>query len=305
MLAVGVFAIWRGREPILRVLGAFVLVTAVAYVFTPLTAAGEQGSRSRSSGTSATWRRRSRWAWPSCPACPRCGRRPRRRAAVLAGADGGARVHGRLARPVEAGPRRRAPSRPAIAGGRRSPPWSRSCARGAAWARRPARACAWRCAAVALGVAVAAGYGEQGHYLTHRYEDTGQVQDLATALRWSRDVRDARIAVAGIRGVFTQYPFYGTDLSNRVQWLGVRGPARLLQPDPELPRSGGGRSMPAATRTWSRPSTPICRAPCATRPRVAGRSRTRMPTSCCARPGEGVRAPRAARSRRAAPARGR
>src|SRR4051794_26640996 len=43
MLAAGVFAIWRGREPILRVLGAFVLVTTVAYVFTPLTAAGDQG----------------------------------------------------------------------------------------------------------------------------------------------------------------------------------------------------------------------------------------------------------------------
>src|SRR5439155_17750663 len=43
MVAVGAFAIWRGREPILRVLGVFVIVTAVAYVFTPLTAAGEQG----------------------------------------------------------------------------------------------------------------------------------------------------------------------------------------------------------------------------------------------------------------------
>ena len=79
-------------------------------------------------------------------------------------------------------------------------------------------------AGVALAAGVAAGYGEQDHYLTHRYEDTGQAQDLANALRWSRDVRDARIAVAGIRAVFTQYPFYGTDLSNRVQWLGVRGP---------------------------------------------------------------------------------
>jgi hypothetical protein len=78
-------------------------------------------------------------------------------------------------------------------------------------------------AVAALGAAVAAGYAEQHHYLTHRYEDTGRVQDLAGALRWSRDVRDARIAVGGIRGVFTQYPFYGTDLSNRVQWLGLRG----------------------------------------------------------------------------------
>jgi hypothetical protein len=62
------------------------------------------------------------------------------------------------------------------------------------------------------------------HYLEHRYEDTGAGQDLASVLRWTRDIRDARIAVGGIRGVFTQYPFYGTDLSNDVQWLGKRGP---------------------------------------------------------------------------------
>src|SRR3954454_7194482 len=43
MLAVAVYAIWRGAEPVLRMLGVFVIVTAVAYVFTPLTAAGEQG----------------------------------------------------------------------------------------------------------------------------------------------------------------------------------------------------------------------------------------------------------------------
>ncbi len=91
-------------------------------------------------------------------------------------------------------------------------------------------------AGVALAAGVAAGYGEQDHYLTHRYEDTGQAQDLANALRWSRDVRDARIAVAGIRAVFTQYPFYGTDLSNRVQWLGVRGPHDSYQRIPNCPQ---------------------------------------------------------------------
>jgi hypothetical protein len=76
----------------------------------------------------------------------------------------------------------------------------------------------------AAALLVAAGYVGARHYLEHRYEDTGASQDLAAALRWSRDVRDARIAVAGIRGVFTQYPFYGTDLSSMVQWLGKRGP---------------------------------------------------------------------------------
>ncbi len=75
-----------------------------------------------------------------------------------------------------------------------------------------------------LALVAAAGYGEQRHYITHRYENSFGFQDLAGALRWARDVRDSRIAVAGIRGVFTQYPFYGTDLSNRVQWLGIRGP---------------------------------------------------------------------------------
>jgi len=85
----------------------------------------------------------------------------------------------------------------------------------------------WVRAAVGAGAAAViavGGYVGERHYLDHRYENTGQVQDLASALRWARDVRDARIAVGGIRGVFTQYPFYGTDLSNEVQWLGKRGP---------------------------------------------------------------------------------
>ena len=77
-------------------------------------------------------------------------------------------------------------------------------------------------AAAAVVATVGLGYGYQVHYLEHRYEDTGDQQDLNRALAWARDVRDARIAVAGIRGVFTQYAFYGTDLSNRVQWLGRR-----------------------------------------------------------------------------------
>ena len=40
MVAVSVFAIWRGREPILRALGGMVAVTAIAYLFTPLLAGG-------------------------------------------------------------------------------------------------------------------------------------------------------------------------------------------------------------------------------------------------------------------------
>jgi hypothetical protein len=39
----GIYALWRGTSPLMRVLGGVVLFTAVAYVFTPLTAAGEEG----------------------------------------------------------------------------------------------------------------------------------------------------------------------------------------------------------------------------------------------------------------------
>ena len=42
-VAGGAYALWRGREPILRALGAVALLTAIAYVFTPLTAGGEEG----------------------------------------------------------------------------------------------------------------------------------------------------------------------------------------------------------------------------------------------------------------------
>ena len=233
MLAVAVFAIWRGREPILRALGAFVIVTAIAYVFTPLTAAGEQGQP-----ISFVWN--VRYLAPAVavglailPCLPALRATPRRRAAVLGRAHRAARVHGRLAGAVGAGPHQ---------GRRGAPPcwWSRGAvaglvlrSRGALGPRRPQARRGWRWRRPSLGVAVAAGYAEQDHYLAHRYENTGQVQDLAEALRWSRDVRDARIAVAGIRGVFTQYPFYGTDLSNRVQWLGLRGPHDAYQRIPD------------------------------------------------------------------------
>jgi hypothetical protein len=86
-----------------------------------------------------------------------------------------------------------------------------------------------RWARIAVGIAAAAvivagGYAAERHYLEHRYENTGQVQDLASAFRWARDSRDAKIALGGIRAVFTQYPFYGSNLSNQVQWLGKQGP---------------------------------------------------------------------------------
>ena len=48
--------------------------------------------------------------------------------------------------------------------------------------------------------------------------------DLDSAYRWARDQRDARIGLVGTTAGFAGYGFYGTDLSNRVRYLGAPGP---------------------------------------------------------------------------------
>ena len=48
--------------------------------------------------------------------------------------------------------------------------------------------------------------------------------DLDPAYRWARDATDARIGLAGTTAGFLGYGFYGTDLSNDVQYLGAKGP---------------------------------------------------------------------------------
>ena len=69
-----------------------------------------------------------------------------------------------------------------------------------------------------LVVAIAVGYPVQRHYLEGRYEDpTFTAPGLNAAFAWARDVSGARIATTSTR----QYPLFGTDLSNHVQYLGI------------------------------------------------------------------------------------
>jgi hypothetical protein len=83
-------------------------------------------------------------------------------------------------------------------------------------------------AALALAV-VAIGYPVQRDYLHDRFLNANADaaipgMDLDTAYRWARGVSDSRIGLAGTTAGFLEYGFYGTDLSNRVLYLGVEGP---------------------------------------------------------------------------------
>jgi hypothetical protein len=73
--------------------------------------------------------------------------------------------------------------------------------------------------AVVLGVVV--GYPVQRHYLQDRYRDPSfTTPGLDAAFAWARGVSGARIATTSTR----QYPLFGTDLSNRVAYVGIKRP---------------------------------------------------------------------------------
>jgi hypothetical protein len=96
----------------------------------------------------------------------------------------------------------------------------------------------WLVAGVAALVVlvVAVGYPVQRHYLRERYANpTFSTPGLDAAFKWARDVSGARIGTTSTR----QYPLFGTDLSNRVQYVGVERPH-------------GGFEAPTSCRRWRR-----------------------------------------------------
>jgi hypothetical protein len=84
--------------------------------------------------------------------------------------------------------------------------------------------------------AIALGYPVQRHYLRDRYASPSfAAPGLNAAFGWARSISGARIATTSTR----QYPLYGTDLSNRVQFVGE-----------ELPH--GGFAAPTTCPRWRR-----------------------------------------------------
>jgi hypothetical protein len=90
--------------------------------------------------------------------------------------------------------------------------------------------------ALLLATAIGAGYAVQRDYLRDRYANpTFTTPGLNAAFKWARSVEDARIGTTSTR----QYPLFGTDLSNRVQFVG-------------LERPHGGFVAPTSCRAWRR-----------------------------------------------------
>jgi hypothetical protein len=79
-------------------------------------------------------------------------------------------------------------------------------------------------AAVLLAVA-AAGWERQDDYFDNRYERAEDFRfDLDDAFAWAKDTTGERIAVAGTSGAYNQYGLYGDRLGNYVQYVGQTGP---------------------------------------------------------------------------------
>ncbi len=90
--------------------------------------------------------------------------------------------------------------------------------------------------ATLLAIAVTVGYPIQRHYLQGRYANPSfTTPGLNATFKWARNISGARIATTSTR----QYPLFGTDLSNRVTYIGTERPH-------------GGFEAPTTCRAWRR-----------------------------------------------------
>jgi len=258
-VAGGVTALLWGRTRVLRWMGAVALFGMLAYVFTPLSAAGAEGAP-------VGFGINIRYAIPALLAgltlLPLAFGRSRISdvAAPSAGGGGGGGVRtGESANPPSPSDRTRGQGA-----------WSLSVwvllgvllvallatDRSDAALRDPDRLFGWLIAALlvlvpaallfarrrgaprsaivagftGLAIAVVAiGYPVQRDYLRDRFLNTDAETSipgmhLDSSYRWARGIHDARIGLVGTTAGFLGYGFYGTDLSNRVRYLGVKGP---------------------------------------------------------------------------------
>lgn len=220
-----VLAALRPRIPAVRALGLAALVGGVAYVFTPLTAAGPDGSP-------FSFTANFRYLVPVlCLGLALLALEPkvtpaRARLALAAGALGALVVTGLFSDSAVSWTDTGASTwgavlvASAIVGAAGLILWS------ARYSRRRAVV-----ASVAVGVAgVVAFWFPVNGYVESRYlRDSFSFQPDGVA-KWAKPLSGERIAVVGSSGGFTQYTLYGDRLGNRVQYLGRNAPAGDFRP---------------------------------------------------------------------------
>ena len=213
-------ALFRPRLAVVRALGAAAAVGAIAYVFTPLTAAGPEGSP-------FSFTANLRYLLPALtlglcllPLEPRIVP-PRARIPLLAGGVVALLLTGMFSDSASSWVERYS-----------SVPWALvagisitgSIALAVAMYRRFGTAAS----ALTVGAAVLAGVGVlwafTGEYLNNRYSrDYFSFQPDGVAV-WAKEKSGKRVGVVGSSGAFTQYTLYGDDLGNYVQYLGREAP---------------------------------------------------------------------------------
>ena len=219
-----ILAIFRGRTSVIRMLGVVALLSGIAYLFTPLTAAGPEGAPS-------AFEVNLRYASPALAlgalllAVDPWLSRERMQPIVL-GALSLLFVVGLVSGGGDVWQSDYMLGGILLAGFVVGVPVLLTLAsRGGL--DRPTIAVA---AALAVGLAVGIGWTKNEDYLDDRYRAATAPDDfpegIRAALAWfnEEDPRDSRIAVVGGRPGFKQYVFYGDDLSNHVQYVARHGP---------------------------------------------------------------------------------
>ena len=200
-----ILAVWRPRSPAVRLAGVITVVAAIAYLFTPLTAAGPEGHP-------LAFGINLRYLIPGLalglallPLEPRLT--PERFRVPLI-------VGGLIALYFTS---RNSDANVAWEGAFASVPWAAligivliGAPVGLALvARRSALAAGVAGALLALAVA-AVGWERQDDYFDHRYDRPEDFRfQLDDAVRWAKPTSGLRIGVAGTSGAYNQYGFYG------------------------------------------------------------------------------------------------
>ncbi len=220
-----ILSIWRPRSPAVRLAGVVTIVAAIAYVFTPLTAAGPEGHP-------LAFGINLRYLIPGfalglalLPLEPRIT--PERfRLPLLVG--------GLIALFFTS---HYSDANVAWDGPFASIPWAAligivligAPVGLALLARRGALVAGVAGAVLAIAIA-AVGWARQDDYLAHRYDRAEDFRfQLDKAVLWAKPTSGLRIGVAGTSGAYNQYGFYGDDVDNYVQYVGRHLPEADFQ----------------------------------------------------------------------------